>query len=121
MDGNCALEFKTVTVALVGLVTAGMVATVTVVATVVAIVAAVAAAVVCDGGFDFELSFNSPVFVVAVVISFKFVSLAKLFVASIVFAELVFKIDIFCLHLTSHTDFDFECIFDTAMATECEL
>lgn len=112
MDGNCALEFKTVTVALVGLVTAGIVAAVTVVATVVAIVAAAAAAAVVCGGFDFELSFNSPILVVVVVVvfavrSFKFVSLAKIFVTSIVFAELVFRIDIFCLHLTSHTDFNF--------------
>lgn len=111
MDGNCALEFKTVTVALVGLVTAGIVAAVTVVATVVAIVAAAAAAAVVCGGFDFELSFNSPILVVVVVVfavrSFKFVSLAKIFVTSIVFAELVFRIDIFCLHLTSYTDFNF--------------
>lgn len=113
MDGNCALEFRTVTVALVGLVAAGIVATVVVVAVVatvvVAIVAitAVAVATVVDvsggDGFDFEVSFNSRFSQIFVVFSFKFVSLAKLLLTSIVFNGFVLKIDIFCLHLTRFT------------------
>lgn len=114
MDGNCAFEFKTVTVALVGLVVAGIVATVTAVAVAVAVTVAtvvgagaVDAVVVVGGGFDFEVSFNSRFSQNFAVISFKFVSLTKfVLLTSTVFIEFVLKIDIFCMHLTfsSHCD-----------------
>lgn len=90
-DGNGVFEFKTVTVAFIGLVAAGIVAKTAVGAEVVAVVF-----VNIVVAFGFRFSFNCR-FSLIFVVSFKFDSLAKLLLTSIVFKEFVFRTDIFFL------------------------
>lgn len=112
-DGNGVFEFKTVTVALIRLVAAGIVDTtatgvaVTVTVVVVEVVVAatmvvllvfvfvVVVAVIVDATFGLECSFAGRRFSLIFVESFKFISLARFLLTSIVFTEFEFKTDIF--------------------------
>lgn len=112
MDGKCAFELETVAVA----VLAGLIAAGTVVASVTAVViVAAVAATAAIGGFDFRVVSRSSV------LSFKFVSLAKLLLTSTALVEFVLEIDIFSSSSSWHLSFHKRFLMFIFVDTLCEL